>query len=211
MPNGGYAMSATGEKEKHSNASSSGPHKEVRLRMLSKGRFNNLIRLVNEYDREVRRCTKARAYYAANALLGAQLEGMLLGMCDLFPEEVRKWFADLPSGQRPKNAIEKWDLATLSRVARDLKWLPARSKPRGHYKIGDWVDLVREMRNLVHPGRHLRDYPKLRIRNTHLSNAKDVFNAANSWLMAKIGDDLERAIKREESRKRKQDTRPSRR
>lgn len=205
-------MSTAGEMDKHGHASSTSPHTEVRLRMLSKGRFNNLIRLINAYDREVQRCTKARAYYAASAFLGAQLEGMLLGMCDLFPEDVRKWFAKLPPKERrKKNAIDRWDLDTLFRVARDLEWLPARSNPRGHYKIGDWVNLIKEMRNLVHPGRHLRDYPKLRIGNTHLRDAKDVFNAANSWLMAKIGDDLERAIKREESRKAKRRSRPSRR
>ncbi len=42
-----------------------------RLRMLSEGRSKKLIKLINGYDREVRRCAKVRAYHAA-CILPAQ-------------------------------------------------------------------------------------------------------------------------------------------
>jgi hypothetical protein len=173
-----------------------------RLRMLSEGRSKRLIKLINGYDREVRRCAKVRAYHAACILLGAQLEGMLLAMCAMYPKEVRKWFAQQAPKRRPKTAIDQWRLDTLSRVARDLGWLPTRSNSRAPRKVGDWVDLLRELRNLVHPGKHLRDYPKIRISKLHLSDAEAVFDSAHGWLLSKVTSDLKRAIEREERRKR---------
>lgn len=179
------------------------PASGPRLRMLSQSRSNRLLKLINGYDREVRRCAKVRAYHAACILLGAQLEGMLLAICDMYPKEVRKWFRQQPPKQRPQNAIDQWRLDSLSRVARDLGWLPTRSSSRAPRKAGDWIDLLRELRNLVHPGKHLRDYPKIRIGKLHLSDAEVVFGAANRWLLSKVTTDLQRAMQREERRKRK--------
>jgi hypothetical protein len=164
--------------------------------MLSERRLKKLGTLIKGYQREVDGCTRAQAYHAACIILGAQVEGMLLGMCCLRENEVRKWFADLPASQRPKNSINQWDLATLSRVARDLKWLPARHHPRAHTKVGDWVDVLREIRNLVHPGKHIRDYPKVRIGRLHLSDAQAVCGAVERYLLSDLANDLKRASRR---------------
>lgn len=173
-----------------------------RLRMLSARRFNKLIELINRYGEESRKCAKVRAYYGACILLGAVLEGMLLAMCDMFPDEAQSWFCALPPQQRPKAAIAKWDFSTLAKAARAIGWLPGRRTGRAPRQIGDLVEFLRELRNMIHPGKHLRDYPNVRIGRLHLRDAEAVFDAAHGWLYSRVTGDLNQTFQKSLRRKR---------
>ena len=161
-----------------------------KLRSLGPRRFVRLVDLIAQFDRESERCAKTRAYYAACVLQGAVLEGLLLAMCDGFLPNVSAHVCALPKRQRPKGPIENWTLDQLIRVAKALRWLPARQNIRGRRKIGDWVALVKELRNLVHPGKHVRDYPDTRLRRGHFADGFAITRTATDHLWQKIQQDL---------------------
>jgi hypothetical protein len=134
-------------------------------------------------------------------MLGAALEGSLLALCSLYPKEVAAAMAALPSDKRPKGPMDRWTLDNLIRVANHLGWLPQRKGTRGPFKIGDWVQLLRDLRNLAHPGRHLREYPRITVAAVNFRSAEEVFEAANDWLYRKVERDLLKAIEKETKRK----------
>jgi len=150
------------------------------LRTLGPHRFDRLVRLIRAFDREAEKCAKIRSYYAACVLEAAVLEGLLVAVCDAYMEKVESYLAQLPSRRRPQGQIWEWGLADLIRVAAELEWLPKRSGPRGRLKIGDLVGVVKELRNLVHPGRHVRQYPNLRLRSGHYQDAYEIVRAASA-------------------------------
>lgn len=152
------------------------------IKSLGARKFNRLLELARRFNAESQRCARVRAYYAACILQGAALEGMLMAMVECHPEDVKQYLATLPSRDRPKGQLTKWTLNELVKIAIGLNWIPAR---RGKYRvhgIGDWLNYVRDARNLVHLGRHLRDYPNLRIRSKHFLACSKIVSAAISHL-----------------------------
>ena len=77
-------------------------------------------------------------------LAGGILEGVLLDRLRTVPEA-----AKTASGSLPRNAVVSWDLGQLVDAAESLGLLP-----RGVVQISHGL---REFRNLVHPGRQLRE------------------------------------------------------
>jgi hypothetical protein len=171
------------------------------LRSIGPRKYAELVDLINVLDRESERCAKARAYYAACVLQGAVLEALLIAMCDCYIDDVRAWRLKTSPRVRPRGPLLKWDLDTLIRVALALEWLPVRRGPRARRQVGDWLAVVKELRNLIHPGRHMRDYPTLRLRKAHYSDAYAIVRAATSHLDAKVNADLSAEIDRQEKRR----------
>src|SRR5262245_57842274 len=165
----------------------------VKIRPLSSGRVDALLRLLSVYERESRACARVKAYYAACAMLGATLEAQLLVMCSLYPKDVEKTFLSMAPESRPKGRMDRWSFEQLLVIGRRAKWLPSRSHPRRPRLVGDLGDLIRELRNLVHPGKHARDYPKVRVRRAHFGDAQAIFDVANSWLLDHIHKSLRQA------------------
>ncbi len=166
------------------------------FRPLSIRRFDALILLIRRYEREASRAAEARLYYAACALIGSALEGAILAMCTVYDKEVETHLRALPSNQRPPRAAQDWTLNHCIKIASALGWLPTRNSLRSRRKIGDWVHLVRELRNLIHPGKHVRDYPRIRIAKAHWGDARAVFKIASENLEVKVVHDLRKEIKR---------------
>lgn len=65
-----------------------------------------------------------------------------------------------------------------------MKWVGYRrgKHPRGRTLVGDWVLFVKELRNLAHAGKHVRNYPKIKLNSRHYSDARTVFQAAMGLL-----------------------------
>ena len=51
---------------------------------------DQLQKIAYRYDREARKCAKARAYLAACILQGAALEALLIAMCLVYTDEVKR-------------------------------------------------------------------------------------------------------------------------
>lgn len=175
-----------------------------RIKSLGPKRSVQLSALIGKFDREAQRCASIRAYYAACVLQAAVLEGLLVAMCDAYLDDVHNYLASVPAKQRPQGQLLQWDLGHLIATAIALEWLPACTGTRGRRKIGDWLLIVKETRNLVHPGRHLREYPSVKLRKAHYSDCYTVVRAASDYLWAKLSSDLAAEMeKRERLRRRR--------
>lgn len=152
------------------------------LRPFSEKKLDALFKLVGRYERESLICAEYRAYYAACVTIGAALEGALLAMCNMRVNDVEDLLASLPPGNRPRGAMDRWGMDELVMVANRLGWLPARVHPKGRLHIGDLSLLVKELRNLAHPGKHIREYPAIRLRKDHYGDARAIFDTAIDWL-----------------------------
>lgn len=159
-------------------------------------RYDALLSLINRYHSEAKKAARARAYYAACVLIGSALEGSLLAMCTLRAKDVEHHLAGLAPNHRPPKAAQDWVLNQLLAVAAALQWLPARPNKYSRTRLADWAHLVRELRNLVHPGKHVREYPRVRLGRRHWSDAKTVFDLANNSLLDLVLTDLRTEMRR---------------
>jgi hypothetical protein len=157
-----------------------------KFKRVSGKRFEALLVIIKVYQDESEKCAKAEAWYAAAAMIGAALEGSLLAMCSLYPAEVTTYVAGVPALRRLHKQMDRWTLGDLIEVAVGSGWLPARDHKNGRLKIGNVVQRSQDLRNMVHPGRHVRDYPNVRITRAHYEHVADLFEAANSWLLSKL-------------------------
>jgi hypothetical protein len=92
--------------------------RKYRLRITHK-RFDELLRHVRAFRREAERCQKARAYYSGLAMLAAALEGSLVAMCVMYPDEATE--ALNSSKRQPRTHVFKWDFATLIMIAKHAR------------------------------------------------------------------------------------------
>jgi len=134
-------------------------------------------------------------------MVAAALEAALVNMVECYPEEARSC-AKAPRGNK---AFTQWSLAELLDVAKCVGWLPARLIPR-HDEfdsekalVGDYAEVVREIRNLVHAGRYVTDYRDIDVTNEHLALSFDVLDGVLDHLLARLGDSLRSAVERAES------------
>lgn len=149
-------------------------------------RFDLLSKIIVRYQREAEKCASVRAYYAACVMIGGALEGMLLQMCDLFEDEVKEALSKLPE-KKPRGPIEKWNLSDLIEAALAAGWLPPRRGPDlAEAGIGELAHLIRRLRNLSHPGVHLREVDEVPLRAASYRVAYTLFDSARDWLWMKI-------------------------
>ncbi len=155
---------------------------------LSDEKFNLLSKITVQYHREAERCASVRAYYAACIMIGAAFESMLLQMCDLFEDEVAEAVSSL--SRKPKGSIEHWSLDDLIGIAVAVGWLPPRrGSDLAEAGIGELAHLVRRLRNLSHPGVHLREVDEVPLRAASYRVAYALFDSARDWLWMKFAGD----------------------
>src|SRR5581483_3303701 len=89
--------------------------------------FDRLIELFNIYHREVRRCIKSKAYFAATIMEVSALEAGLQAMCLLYPNEVRRTNVfQSKKFRRKRNKVLEFTLNQLIEIAAELSWLPSK-------------------------------------------------------------------------------------
>ena len=154
---------------------------------LSNEKFILLRKIVVRYHSEAEKCASVRAYYAACVMIGAALEAMLLQMCDLFEDEVDQAVLKLP--RKPKGSIEHWSLGDLIEIAVAAEWLPTRWGPNlAEPGIGEKANLIRRLRNLAHPGVHLREVDEVPITAAYYRVAYALYDSARDWLWMKLAE-----------------------
>jgi len=131
------------------------------------------------------------------------MEAELLAMAECYPDEVKKTRVY----RNRKKHLFRWDLRGLLELGRELLWIPS-TLPVGKtaresgiasddaLARGDvlyFLDVVREIRNLVHPGRYLRRYPGRRITKRYFEFCYEMLQILEDRLYAM----LESSIKKE--------------
>lgn len=153
-----------------------------------------LHKLLRFYKKEAERCKEAKAYLAGCIMAGSAMETSLVLMVNAYQDEV----VSTNKSPQKKNKIKpllEWNLSELLRVAKAANWLPYQleiSDPWSHKKakIGDYAEVVRQLRNLAHPGRYVQDNHKKRITNRHLELSLDIYRYVNEWLGYKIEKEI---------------------
>jgi hypothetical protein len=163
-----------------------------------------LRRLLSYYKRETERCREAKAFLAGCVMAGAELEAALVLMMSGFPDDV------LAAGSFPKRKqgikpLLEWNLAELLRAAKATGWLPSALEygkdewSSKKAKVGDYAEVVRDMRNLLHPARYMEDHYKKRITNKHLELALETIEAVAGWFYSRCAKSLLERLKEEEA------------
>jgi hypothetical protein len=120
----------------------------------------------NNYQRQSHACLAAKAPLGSCILAGAAVETILIAVtCLLYPEAIL-------TGKAPKytecgrtgetKELLNWSFYELLKVARAAKWIPDTVKLKDTLdfrpqKTQVRTDSIREVRNLVHPARYLKD------------------------------------------------------
>lgn len=90
------------------------------------------------------------------------MEAVLLSMCFVYPEKVRrtKVYNDKKRKTKKKRGVFlEFTLEELIKIAEELKWLPMQEKVENIGIFKDWVKWVQKSRNFVHPARWLKPDP----------------------------------------------------
>lgn len=107
--------------------------------------------------KEARASALMAAYHAAAAMVGAATEAALLSRCLRSADSISDVVKQLPRRQRPKTFDPRcWQFSEMCRVADRAGWLPDFQV--GEFKLtGDGlINMVRELRNMIHPAKQLR-------------------------------------------------------
>ena len=146
------------------------------------------------YKREAEKCYSSRAYLSGCVLMGAALEGLLLSAFNCIPELV----SITEIAPRIKGNIkhfEKWSLSELLAVADELNWLPSKISSIDDWNTtnaieGDYADIVRQVRNLIHPARYMKEMGRRKITKRYLDACFNIVKSAAECISDKLREYL---------------------
>lgn len=168
--------------------------------------FDSLMKLIEQYRGEAEICKKAGAPLAGCVSIAGAMEAGILAMAYCCGDEVPGTDTFRRKGEQD---LRKWNLKELLDLAREMNWLPSKVpmdkiarlsgiEPDEALKQGDlwyFADVVREVRDLVHPGRNLRLWSGVQISKEYLDSVEEtvqiVFDVLYGKLIALIKDDPE--------------------
>ena len=138
-----------------------------------------------QFEAEAEICAEGEAYHAASVMIGSAFESAILFACLDHKDKALKARDKLPKCDRPNgNDPKKWQLATLVSVADEVGWLPTFDLGGGILNTRPLVDMTRDLRNMVHPARHLSDKNK----NLDVKSMYDNARAAYVLLKQHLAD-----------------------
>ena len=121
-------------------------------------KLEQLSTLQRQFEVEAEISAKGGAYHAATIMIGAAMEAALLFACLNRPDDALNARNCLPKRDRPKSANpEDWGLSALTRVAGKAGWLSDVEVAEGTILSRRLIDMMRYLRNLIHPARHLSE------------------------------------------------------
>jgi hypothetical protein len=162
-----------------------------------------LHRLSRLYRREAERAAQGKAYLAACVMAGSALETLLVLMVAGYPEDLVAVADTLPKHKGVPKLLLKWSLAELLRVAKLAGWLPAGLRLDDDWshrkaKIGDYAEVVRLTRNLLHPAVYIEDHHKQRVTKRYFDSVFATVVATAGHLGARVERSLLARMKAEE-------------
>lgn len=135
-----------------------------------------LQELADEYEREADICEKHNANYAGCALLGAAMETRLLLKCITNLENARVALNALPADKRPKSKEPlTWSLVHLLSICSIAGWLPPFESEVATHAPEGWGHRLRQLRNLLHPGKHVQERPRVSLGEEEFEDARAMY------------------------------------
>jgi hypothetical protein len=160
-----------------------------------------LYRLSRFYWKEALRCEKAKVFLAGSVMLGSALETLLLLMVNVYAEEAERTGC-VPMRKGVAQPLMQWTLADLLKVAKAANWLPSGLNLKDGWdsrkaKVGDYAEVVRMVRNLVHPARYVEDHYRSRVTAKYLQRQFDVVLHCRDWLVERNNKSLREHMREE--------------
>ncbi len=146
-----------------------------------------LWRLNRFYFEEAKRCEEGKAYLAWCVMLGSALETLLTLMVNVHSDEAEKT-GKLPMKEGQPKPLLDWRFVDLLRVTKAANWLPSALDLNNDEwssrkaRIGDYAEVVRQIRNLAHPARYLEDHRRKRVTAKYLQRQFEVVLLCRDWL-----------------------------
>jgi hypothetical protein len=168
---------------------------------LTEEQYDEVLRLSRAYYREARKCMDSKAYLAGCIMMGAALEASLLAFANCYSSEALR-SSNAPTKRGNIKPLAEWRLQELLAVAKDQGWLQSSLSLDEEWngkkaQIGDWAEVLRQIRNLIHPVRHMLDFSRKRITKKYLETAFEIFEVATDYLLNKIYGSLRIAFEAE--------------
>lgn len=140
--------------------------------------------LVVRCEGEAKRAASVGAYLSAVVSLGSGAEGLLILRCLQSPQKAERVASKLPRRSRPKKPREPitWHFDQLIEVCLAAGWLPPVDGSFGTYSPPGLADLLRMMRNNVHPGRQARERPWVEVDKRDYEDALAIYTIVLSAL-----------------------------
>jgi hypothetical protein len=171
---------------------------------LSVEQENEILRLAIQYKREAEKCFNAKAYLSGCVLMGAAMGTILLSTANCFPENVTSAKC-APQRNGKVKRLDRWTFTDLLAVAKELNWLPSGLSLEDewdsvHAEIGDYVEVVRQIRNLIHPVRYVNDFGRKRVAKKYLEACFEIVDSATDYLYLRVSESLKIMLKEKERR-----------
>lgn len=171
---------------------------------LSEDVSKEVMRLANLYRREAEKCQEAKAYLAGCVMIGAAFEAVLLSFANCYPEEASK-ATNAPRIKGTVRPLLDWSLADLLAVAKECDWLPSGLSKEEEWdeakaEIGDYGEVIKDIRNLVHPARYAIDWPHKKITKKYSETTIEIIDVVYNYLESQIIESLREALEKEESK-----------
>jgi len=133
--------------------------------------------IVVRLEEDARRAAKVKAYSAAVVSLGAGLEGLLLLRCLRSKHKAIRISKKLQRRLRPRypEDLTTWTFNNLIQVCLEAGWLSPVSTSYANYNSAGLADLLRGMRNNIHPGRFAKDKPWSEIDERDFKDAYSIY------------------------------------
>lgn len=131
---------------------------------------------VDVYEAEAKRSAAGGAPLAASVMLAAAAEARLLLMCVTKPEDAALAAAALARDVRPRKPDPSgWTLEQLIAIAAQAGWIVPLEGEDYVVFVERLVQQLRLTRNLVHPGRYVREHPHLAVDDAIYLDAKAAY------------------------------------
>ncbi len=176
---------------------------------LTDGEEKELYRLQRLYWNEALRCEEAKAYLAGCVMLGSALETLLILMINCYDDEADKT-GKVPTAKGKPKPLLDWKFIELLRVVKAAGWLPSQLDLSNDKwssrkaRIGDYAEVVRMVRNLVHPASYASEHFRCRVTAKYLQRQFEVVVHCRDWLSARNNKSLLEHMKAEASDERRQ-------
>ncbi len=160
-----------------------------------------LLSIMKNYRDEAEKCRRSGAFLASCVMLGAELEATLLAMEKCYPDEVAQTQTYSRKGEHDLN---RWQLIDHLKVARELGWIPSRlgleeiartsgvepEEALNNGDIGYFADVVREIRDMLHPGRYLRLSSGVKVTAEYFERCYEVVDVVQEVLQRNLEQSL---------------------
>ena len=147
-----------------------------------------------QFEAEAGICAQGGAYHAAVVMIGAAIEATLMFACLNRLDDALNARDRLSADKRPaRSSPKRWNLQELAIVAEEAGWLPGFELVDGTFPAPapfarlfsrPLVDMVRKLRNLVHPRQHLSNSTVADVEREY-ANARAAYTFLK-WHLSKL-------------------------